>query len=234
MFIAESMLGCAGQIDPPEGYLPKAYEYARHAGAVVVADEVQLGFGRVGSHYWAFEAHGARPDIVTFGKPIGNGFPLGAVVTTREIAASFANGMEYFNTFGGSPAACAAGLAVLDVLGEDGLLEHARNVGRHLADGFRALATRHEAIGDVRGRGLFLGVDLVQDRSTRAPATGLAGDLVETLRKEAILLSTEGPGDNVLKIKPPLSFSTADADRLIDAVDRYLGKVNSTLGPSRA
>jgi 4-aminobutyrate aminotransferase-like enzyme len=234
MFIAESMLGCAGQIDPPEGYLPKAYEYARHAGAVVVADEVQLGFGRVGSHYWAFEAHGARPDIVTFGKPIGNGFPLGAVVTTREIAASFANGMEYFNTFGGSPAACAAGLAVLDVLGEDGLLEHARNVGRHLADGFRALATRHEAIGDVRGRGLFLGVDLVQDRSTRAPATGLAGDLVETLRKEAILLSTEGPGDNVLKIKPPLPFSTADADRLIDAVDRYLGKVNSTLGPSRA
>jgi 4-aminobutyrate aminotransferase-like enzyme len=234
MFIAESMLGCAGQIDPPEGYLHMAYQHARDAGAVVVADEVQLGFGRVGSHYWAFEAHAAEPDIVTFGKPIGNGFPLGAVVTTPEIAASFSNGMEYFNTFGGSPAACAAGLAVLDVLEEEGLLEHTRNVGEHLVDGFRTLATRHEAIGDVRGRGLFLGVDLVKDRETRAPATTLANDLVETLRHEAILLSTEGPGDNVLKIKPPLPFATADVDRLLDAIDRYLSKTNCSLGPSTA
>lgn len=222
LFMAESLLGCAGQIDPPARYLALAYRAARDAGAVVTADEVQTGFGRIGVDTWGFVAHGALPDIVTLGKPIGNGFPLGAVVTTREVAASFANGMEYFNTFGGSPAACAAGLAVLDVLEAQGLPMHAAEVGEYLADGFRALAVRHEAIGDVRGRGLFLGVDLVTDRETRAPATALAGELVEALRDEAILVATEGPGDNVLKIKPPLPFTAADADQLIDAVDRFL------------
>jgi 4-aminobutyrate aminotransferase-like enzyme len=223
LFFAEAILGCAGQVDPPSGFLPAAYRLARDAGAVVVADEVQIGFGRVGSHWWGFAAHGAQPDIVSLGKPIGNGFPLGAVVTTPEIAASFANGMEYFSTFGGNPLACAAGLAVLDVLEAEGLRAHAAAVGAHLAAGFTALAARHEAIGDVRGRGLFLGVDLVTDRASRAPATQLARDLVETLREQdAILLSTEGPGDNVLKIKPPLPFGVADADLLLDAVDRYL------------
>lgn len=224
LFLAESLLSCAGQIDPPAGYLRLAYRAAREAGAVVAADEVQVGFGRVGPDMWGFAAHGAVPDIVTLGKPIGNGFPLGAVVTTREIAASFANGMEYFNTFGGSPAACAAGLAVLDVLEARGLPEHSAEVGRHLLDGFRALAVRHDAIGDVRGRGLFAGVDLVTDRITRQPATALAADLVEALREEAILVSTEGPGGNVLKIKPPLPFTTADADLLTDAVGRFLDR----------
>jgi 4-aminobutyrate aminotransferase-like enzyme len=222
LFIAESLLGCAGQIDPPPGYLPLAYRAAREAGAVVAADEVQIGFGRIGPDMWGFAAHGAVPDIVTLGKPIGNGFPLGAVITTREIAASFENGMEYFNTFGGSPVACAAGLAVLDVLEAHDLPSHAAEVGRYLAGGFRELAARHEAIGDVRGRGLFLGVDLVTDRATRQPATALAGCLVEALREQAILVSAEGPGHNVLKIKPPLPFTTSDADLLIDAVDRFL------------
>lgn len=224
LFIAESLLGCAGQIDPPLGYLPLAYAAARSAGAVVAADEVQIGFGRIGPEMWGFAAHGALPDIVTLGKPMGNGFPLGAVVTTAPVAACFEGGMEYFNTFGGSPAACAAGLAVLDVLAAEGLPAHALAVGSYLADGFRSLAARHEAIGDVRGRGLFLGVDLVTSRETRQPAGALARSLVETLRDEGILLATEGPGGNVLKIKPPLPFSVSDADQLIDTVDRFLGR----------
>lgn len=224
LFIAESLLGCAGQIDPPAGYLPRAYAAARSAGAVVAADEVQIGFGRIGPEMWGFAAQGALPDIVTLGKPMGNGFPLGAVVTTAAIAASFEGGMEYFNTFGGSPAACAAGMAVLDVLAAEGLPDHALAVGSYLAGGLRALAARHEAIGDVRGRGLFLGVDLVTSRETRQPAGALAGSLVEALRDEGILLATEGPGGNVLKIKPPLPFSVSDADLLIDAVDRFLGR----------
>lgn len=222
LFIAEPVLGCAGQIQPPQGYLKAAFELARASRAVATADEVQIGFGRLGPAMWGFATQGALPDIVTMGKPIGNGFPLGAVVTTPEIAASFDNGMEYFNTFGGSPAACAAGLAVLDVLRDEGLPKHAEKVGSHLLDGFRELANRHEAIGDVRGRGLFLGVDLVVDRGTREPASALARRLVSALREEAILVSTEGPGDNVLKLKPPLPFSAADADRLLESVDRFL------------
>jgi 4-aminobutyrate aminotransferase-like enzyme len=174
---------------------------------------------------WAFEAHGGVPDVVTLGKPIGNGYPLGAVVTTREIAEAFAHGVEYFNTFGGSPVACAAGLAVLDILRDEDWRQHALEVGRYLQGRFAELADRHPVIGDIRGRGLFLGVDLVRDASSREPATELAGDLVEALRCEGILLSTEGPGHNVLKIKPPLPFTTEDADELADAVDRYLARV---------
>jgi 4-aminobutyrate aminotransferase-like enzyme len=224
MVIAETMLGCAGQIDPPSGFIPAAYATARSAGAVVVADEVQIGFGRVGTAMWAFDAHGGVPDVVSLGKPIGNGYPLGAVVTTREISEAFARGVEYFNTYGGSPVACAAGLAVLDVLRDEELQRHAGEVGQYLQARFVQLSERYPAIGDVRGRGLFLGVDLVRDPASRAPATELAGDLVEALRREGILLSTEGPGHNVLKIKPPLPFTTEDADELADAVDRFLAR----------
>lgn len=222
LFIAEPLMGCAGQIEPPEGFLPTAYERAREAGAVAVADEVQIGFGRVGTHMWAVDALGARPDIVTLGKPIGNSYPLGAVITTPEIAGSFHNGMEYFNTFGGSPVACAAGLAVLDVIEDEGLQQNALMVGGRLTAGFARLATRHSCIGNIRGRGLFLGVELVEDPVTRTPATALASDLVATLRREQILLTTEGTDDNVLKIKPPLCFSHADADRLLETVDNIL------------
>lgn len=221
-FFCEPILGCAGQVVPPTDFLAPAFEAARAAGAVCVADEVQIGLGRLGHHTWGFEAHGVVPDIVTLGKPIGNGFPLGAVVTTPEIAASFANGMEYFNTFGGSTASCAVGLAVLDVMAREGLQAHARDVGAHLAAGFTELATRHAAIGDVRGSGLFLGVDLVTDRDARTPAGPLARAIAAGARDEGVLLSTEGPGDNVLKIKPPLPFSMADADRLLETVDGLL------------
>lgn len=221
-FICEALMGTAGQIQPPAGYLPDAYARARAHGALVVADEVQVGFGRVGSEFWAFRAMGATPDILTLGKPIGNSFPLGAVITTREIAEAFDNGMEYFNTFGGSPVACAAGLAVLDVLRDEQLPEHAEAVGDRLRRQFQALAQRHEAIGDVRGLGLFLGIELVADRASRVPASDIAQEIVGRLRAERILISTDGPDDNVLKIKPPLAFDSDDADRLTDAVDRAL------------
>jgi len=208
-------MGTAGQVEPPAGYLRGAYAAARAHGAVVIADEVQIGFGRIGTHFWGFEAQGAQPDIVTLGKPIGNGFPLGAVVTTPEIAESFHNGMEFFCTFGGTPVACAAGLAVLDVMEEENLRQHARDVGEHLTAGFRALADDHLAIGNVRGSGLFLGVDFVTDRGTRGPDGELARWLVMQLRRHGVLCSTDGPGDNVLKLKPPLPFTRDNADRLI-------------------
>ena len=173
-FFAEPLPGVAGQVVPPDGYLAAAFAHAREAGAVCVADEVQIGFGRVGSHFWAFEAQGVVPDIVTAGKPIGNGHPLGAVITTPEIARSFETGMEYFNTFGGNPVSCAAGLAVLDVIADERLQARAARLGAVLLDGLRSLAERQPLIGDVRGRGLFLGVELVRDRATREPAAAEA------------------------------------------------------------
>src|SRR5439155_23108998 len=154
-FICESLLSCGGQLVLPENYLKAAYRYVRDAGGLCIADEVQVGFGRTGTHFWGFETQGVVPDIVTMGKPIGNGHPLAAVVTTPEIAASFNNGMEYFNTFGGNPVSCAIGLAVLDVIAEEGLQENAQRVGTHLMEGMRALMEKHVLIGDVRGLGLF-------------------------------------------------------------------------------
>ena len=194
----------------------------RQAGGVCVADEVQTGFGRAGTHFWMFETQGVVPDIVTMGKPIGNGHPMGAVVTTPEIAASFANGMEYFNTFGGNPVSCAVGLAVLDVIRDEGLQENARDTGDYLLEGLRSLAGRHPLIGDVRGQGLFLGFEMVRDRETREPAAGEAAELVNRMKDLGILLSTDGPLHNVIKIKPPLVFSRADADLVLERLDPVL------------
>jgi 4-aminobutyrate aminotransferase-like enzyme len=174
---------------------------------------------------WAFELQGVVPDIVTLGKPIGNGHPLGAVVTTAEIAAAFANGMEFFSTFGGNPVSAAVGLAVLDVIGDEGLLAHAALVGRQLADGLVELQGRHAAIGDVRGAGLFLGVDLVVDRVTKEPATDLARRVAAALRDRAVLVSTDGPFDNVLKIKPPMVLTSSDAAVLVGELDAVLGEL---------
>lgn len=219
---AESLLGCGGQIVPPPGYLTQAFELVRASGAVAIADEVQVGFGRVGSHMWAFEAQGALPDIVTLGKPIGNGHPIGAVVTTRPIAEAFANGMEYFNTFGGNPVSCVVGLSVLDVIEDEHLQAHAAETGAVLRTSFEALARRHPLIGDVRGAGLFLGVELVRDRDTREPAPREADAVVQHCRGEGILLSTDGPHHNVLKVKPPMPFDAIDAQLLVATVDRAL------------
>jgi hypothetical protein len=185
---------------------------------------VQVGFGRLGSHFWGFESQGVVPDVVVLGKPIGNGFPLGAVVTTKETAAAFDDGMEFFSTFGGNPVACAAGLAVLDVLEEEGLQERARRVGRHLAAGLRGLQERHPLIGDVRGFGLFLGVELVRDRATLEPATREADYVVNRLRESGVLTGTDGPHANVLKLRPPLVFSEHDADLLLAILDEVLGE----------
>jgi 4-aminobutyrate aminotransferase-like enzyme len=224
-FFAESIPGCAGQIVLPEGYLDAAYGQAREVGAVCVADEVQVGFGRVGTHWWAFETQGATPDIVTLGKPIGNGHPMGAVVTTREIADAFDNGMEYFNTFGGNPVSCAVGLAVLDVIEEEGLRGRAHEVGTRLREGLAELGDRHEMVGDVRGLGLFLGVELVRDRDTLEPATSEAADVVNQMKDRGILLSTDGPHENVIKIKPPLVFTHEDAVRVVGELDAVLAGV---------
>lgn len=221
-FVCEPLLAAGGQIVLPDGYLREAFRWARDAGAVCIADEVQVGLGRVGTHFWGFETQGVVPDIVTMGKPIGNGFPLGAVVTTPEIAASFANGMEYFNTFGGNPVSCAVGLAVLEVIEREGLQERANAVGKRLLDGLARLAERHPIIGDVRGLGLFLGIELVRDRETLAPAPEQAAYVAERMKDRGVLLTTEGPLHNVLKIKPPLVFSEANADRLVETMEGVL------------
>jgi 4-aminobutyrate aminotransferase-like enzyme len=230
-FIAEPVLSCAGQIVPPPGFLEEAFRLVREAGGVAIADEVQVGFGRCGTHFWAFETQGAGPDILTLGKPIGNGHPLGAVVTTRAIADVFAGGMEYFNTFGGNPVSCAAGMAVLDVVEEEGLQANALTTGARLSAGLRSLMDRHPLIGDVRGLGLFLGVELVLDRATREPAPLHAAYAVERMREEGVLLSTDGPDRNVLKIKPPLCFTAADADLLVAKLDRVLSETPLTERP---
>ena len=221
-FIAESIRGCGGQVVFPTGYLAAAARHARDAGALYIADEVQVGFGRVGTGMWAFEEHDVVPDIVTLGKPIGNGHPLGAVVTTPALAAAFANGMEWFNTFGGNPVSCAAGMAVLDVIESEQLVANAATTGESLLREFHRLAERHDSIGDVRGRGLYLGLDLVSDRATKEPATALAGDIANRLRERGVLISTDGPSDNVIKIKPPLVFSCDDARLLCDELDDAL------------
>jgi 4-aminobutyrate aminotransferase-like enzyme/Ser/Thr protein kinase RdoA (MazF antagonist) len=218
-FIAESIPSVAGQVFLPEGYLKEVYAMVRAAGGVCIADEVQVGFGRVGSHWWAFEMQGVEPDIVTMGKPIGNGHPMSAVVTTREVAASFNNGMEYFNTFGGNPVSCAAGLAVLDVIERDGLRQNAAEIGAYLVDRFRELQARYDIIGDVRGVGLFLGIELVTDRKTKEPATALARRVNDGARQRGVLIGTEGPHDNVLKMRPPMIFSRANADHLVSVLN---------------
>ncbi|MCV9907581.1 aminotransferase class III-fold pyridoxal phosphate-dependent enzyme [Brucella sp. HL-2] len=218
-FLAESIPSVAGQVFLPEGYLKEVYAMVRAAGGVCIADEVQVGFGRVGSHWWAFELQDVVPDIVTMGKPIGNGHPMSAVVTTREVADSFNNGMEYFNTFGGNPVSCAAGLAVLNVIERDGLRKNALDVGNYLLDGFREMQTRFDIIGDVRGQGLFLGIELVADRKTKAPATALAKRINDGARQRGILMGTEGPHDNVLKMRPSMVFNRDNADHLLSVLN---------------
>jgi 4-aminobutyrate aminotransferase-like enzyme len=190
---------------------------------VAIADEIQVGLGRVGSAWWSFQLDTAMPDIVTMGKPLGNGHPLGAVVTTRAIADAFANGMEYFNTFGGNPVSAAVGSAVLDVIEDEGLRERATTLGTRFVAGLRDLATSHPAIGDVRGQGLFIGVVLVSDRATGEPATAVASAVVEGALARGILLSTDGPAHDTLKIKPPLVIEPADIERAVAVLDEVLG-----------
>jgi 4-aminobutyrate aminotransferase-like enzyme/Ser/Thr protein kinase RdoA (MazF antagonist) len=223
-YIAETLPSVAGQIVFPPGYLAETYKHVRAAGGVCIADEVQVGFGRLGTHFWGFETQDVVPDIVVLGKPIGNAFPLAAVVTTPEVAASFNNGMEFFSTFGGNPVGCAAGLAVIDVLEGDHLQENALRVGSHLIARLKSLQEKHALVGDVRGSGLFLGVDLVLDRDTREPAPSQASYIINRLRERGILAGTDGPHHNVIKLRPPLIFSQADADLFVTTLDRVLAE----------
>lgn len=211
-FICESILSCGGQIVLPSGYLQAAYAHVREAGGLCIADEVQVGFGRVGDHFWGFQLQDVVPDIVTMGKPIGNGHPLAAVVTTPAVADAFTNGMEYFNTFGGNPVSAAIGRAVLQVVQEEERQAHALAVGQYLQDGLSALQKDYPIIGEVRGHGLFLGFELVNDPSTLDPAADKATYLANRMREKGILMSTDGPLHNVLKIKPPMCFDTKNAD----------------------
>lgn len=223
-FICESILSCGGQIVLPEGYLQHAYQLVRAAGGLCIADEVQVGFGRVGTHFWGFELQGVVPDMVTMGKPFGNGHPLAAVVCTPEVAEAFANGMEYFNTFGGNPVSCAIGRAVLQVIREENLQQHALNTGNYLRARLLDLQQRHPIIGDVRGPGLFQGIELVKDRKTLIPAGTEAAYIANRMRRLGILMSTDGPLYNVLKIKPPMCFGRKEVDFLVAHLEEVLNE----------
>ena len=221
-FIAESLSGVGGQVILPKDYLAQVYSRIRARGGICIADEVQCGFGRVGPAFWGFATQSVTPDIVVLGKPIGNGHPLAAVVTTPELAAKFANGMEYFNSFGGNPVSMAVGHAVLDVIEAENLPAKAVATGEALMQGYRAMAERFPIIGDVRGMGLFVGVELVTDRDTRTPATAAADHIVDQLRLRGVLASTDGPDDNVLKIKPPMVFGPDEAAILLAETEAAL------------
>jgi 4-aminobutyrate aminotransferase-like enzyme/Ser/Thr protein kinase RdoA (MazF antagonist) len=223
-YIAETLPSVAGQIVFPPGYLEAVYKLVRAHGGVCIADEVQIGFGRLGSHFWGFESQQVVPDIVVFGKPIANGFPLAAVVTTPEIAAAFANGMEFFSTFGGNPVACAAGLAVLDVLRDEHLQHNALEVGSRWTTALQSLQSTFPLLGDVRGSGLFLGLDLVNDRKARAPATTQAAYVVNRLRDLGFLAGTDGPHHNVIKLRPPLIFTDDDSALFTSTLSRILAE----------
>ena len=228
-FICEVFPSVGGQIIPPQGYLAEVYRRIRAAGGVCIADEVQTGLGRLGEYYFAFEQQGVIPDIVVLGKPIGNGHPLAAVVTTAEIANRFAEGPEFFSTFGGSNLSALIGKEVLDIVDDEGLAQNAATVGAELLAGLRDLQDRHPSIGQVRGIGLFTGVDLVTDRETREPATAIADHVINRLRDMRILIGREGPADNVLKIRPPLTFDRESVAVICKALDIALTEAELAL-----
>ena len=223
MFICDNIFSSSGVFTAPPGYLGEVYARVRAAGGLVVADEVQSGLCRLGDHYWGFQDSGVVPDIVTIGKPMGDGHPLAAVVTTPSIADAFAARFHYFNTFGGNPVSAAVGLAVLDVIEQDRVLDGVRSTGAFLGAGLADLRQRHPCVGDVRGKGLFYGVELVRDRGSLEPAAREAARVREALREDGILLNTTGPLNNVLKIRPPLVFSREHAVLLLAGLDRALG-----------
>jgi 4-aminobutyrate aminotransferase-like enzyme/Ser/Thr protein kinase RdoA (MazF antagonist) len=226
-YIAETCPSVGGQIMLPKGFLADVYARVHAAGGICIADEVQTGFGRLGTHFWAFEAHDVTPDILVLGKPIANGYPMGAVVTTRAIAESFDNGMEFFSTFGGSTAACVAALTTLQVTLDEDLQRNALVVGERLLSGLRPLMGEFEIVGDVRGAGLFLGVELVRDRHTLEPAPDEATFVVDRMRQRGVLVGTDGPYHNVIKIRGPMTLSLSDADQVVDTLSRALRELPS-------
>lgn len=208
--------------DLPAGWLDETARVVRAAGGIIVADEVQAGFGRVGSDMWAHQLIGLSPDVVTLGKPMGNGHPVAGLATSQDLMAAFRGAFRYFNTFGGNPVSAAAATAVLDVMAEEGLMTNAATVGAYAREGLSELAARHEVIGDVRGHGLFFGAELVTCREAKTPATAYADRVANEMRRRGVLLSKLGRDYNTLKIRPPMPFSKADADRLIETLDGVL------------
>lgn len=206
----------------PEGCIAEAVAIAQAEGLLYIADEVQCGFARTGSHLWGFQRHGVRPDLVSLGKPMGNGQPIAGVVVRPEVLEPFGRSMRYFNTFGGNPVSCAAAQAVLEVIRDEGLQQRAAQIGSYLLAGIRQLAQRHELIGDVRGVGMFIGVELVSDRTSKTPAAEQAKRVVNGMRERGVLISAAGPLENILKIRPLLAFEQAHADLLIAALDEAL------------
>ncbi|QGZ64277.1 aspartate aminotransferase family protein [Paraburkholderia acidisoli] len=220
--LVDSILSSDGIVASPPGFLAAAAQRVRAAGALFIADEVQPGFGRTGATMWGFERHGFVPDLVTLGKPMGNGHPVAAVVARPEVMLAFGTQMRYFNTFGGNPVSCAAAAAVLNVIRDERLRDNAASTGALLGDALRDLAKRYEGMGDVRGAGLFVGVELVTDRATRAPDAGLASRVVNGMRRRGVLISASGPHANVLKIRPPLVFRSEHVSMLVATLDEVL------------
>ena len=213
-FISEPILGCGGQVPLAEGYLKEIYREVRKRGGVCISDEVQTGFGRLGKYFWGYEMHKVVPDIVILGKPMGNGHPIGAVITTDEIAKSFGKGVEFFSSFGGNPVSCAAGIAVLNVLEEEKLQENAYNVGKYYMRKLNELKKEFKNIGDVRGSGLFIGIEIIKENS-KIPDTKLAQTIKNEFRKNQILVGSDGPYDNVIKSKPPICFSKENVNEVV-------------------
>lgn len=221
-FIADSLFSSDGIYSDPADLLAPVAEVVRKAGGLLVADEVQSGFGRSGDRFWGYQRHGVLPDIVTMGKPMGNGFPVAATIVAPEIVKGFGRDMRYFNTFGGNSVAIAAAQATLNVMQSEGLQENAYRVGRAIREGIKQLATRFEVIGDVRGAGLYIGVELVSDRAAKTPSGDAATYVVNALREKQVLISATGYDSNVLKIRPPLVFDDANVDRLLTALEAVL------------
>jgi 4-aminobutyrate aminotransferase-like enzyme len=220
----DSIFDCPGTIEAPAGYFKEVYKTVRAAGGLVIADEVQSGYCRTGK-WWGFTHDDVVPDIVTLGKPMGAGHPLAAVVTTPEIAEKFAGKSDYFNTFGGNPVSAAVGLAVIDIIDNERILENVTKVGTFTRAGLEKLQEKYEIIGDVRGRGLFLGIDLVKDRSLKTPAPKAAARMANMMKDQGVLLSTHGRYENTLKIRPPMVFSQKNAEQLLMALDECFEKL---------
>ncbi|GFR74301.1 alanine--glyoxylate aminotransferase [Elysia marginata] len=223
-FISEPVISASGMVIPPEDYFPIVYRYVREQGGVCIADEVQCGLGRCGEQYWGFQLHNVVPDIVTIGKPIGNGYPLAAVVTTKEIADSLG---DFSSTFGGNPVACAIGRAVLEVIDNEKLVSSAKNVGKCLKDGFKAIQSKHPMMGDVRGVGMLIGVELVMDKESKKPAKEAAEILTYKMKERKIILGVEGKDKNVIVLSPPLCFTTDNARHIVQQFSEVLANIES-------
>jgi 4-aminobutyrate aminotransferase-like enzyme len=218
-FICDSLFSSDGLYSEPTSLLKPVADVVRKAGGLFIADEVQSGFGRSGTHMWGHQRHGVIPDMVTLGKPMGNGYPIAGVVVRQDVVASFGRDMRYFNTFGGNTVAIAAAHAVLDSIQKEGLMQNSERIGKLILDGLKDIAKRYDQIGDVRGAGLYFGIELVQDKVSKKTDIDTASAVINGLRKRRVLISATGPDASVLKIRPPLIFTESDATRLLGEVD---------------